>query len=281
MTQASSQHNNSSEPIKTVVITGAGSGFGRELAHRYAQAGWCVGITDVDEQRAQETFELVGGHSGGHFAMQHDVRDETQWQAVRTRVLEAWGRLGVLINNAGVAAGGRLEETPLDDWQWIMDIDLMGVMKGCHTFVGLLREQKQGHIVNIASFAGLAGAPHIAAYGTAKAGVVALSEILRAELHDDNVGVSVVCPAFVKTNLLDTFRSPEAKLKGRVQSWMDKANVSAQDVAQQIFTAVERRQFLVLTHKETRWMWRLKRWFPEFYFKVLLRGARGKGGAQK
>jgi len=136
-------------------------------------------------------------------------------------------------------------------------------------------------MVNIASFAGLASAPHIAAYGTAKAGVVAMSEILRAELHDDHVGVIVVCPAFVKTNLLDTFRAPESGLKGRVQRWMDKANVAANDVAKQIFSAVEKRQFLVLTHSETRWMWRIKRWFPELYFKMMVRGARGKASSKR
>jgi NADP-dependent 3-hydroxy acid dehydrogenase YdfG len=269
------------QATKTIVITGAGSGFGRELACVYAQAGWRVGITDIDAQRAEETLALLGAEVQGHFALHHDVQSETQWQAVYQQVMERWGRLDVLINNAGVAAGGRLEETPLSDWQWIMDIDLMGVMKGCHTFAALMREQKSGHIVNIASFAGLAGAPHIAAYGTAKAGVVAMSEILRAELHDDHVGVSVVCPAFVKTNLLDTFRAPESGFKGRVQRWMDKANVSANDVARQIFSAVEKRQFLVLTHSETRWMWRIKRWFPELYFKMMVRGARGKGSSKR
>ena len=263
-------------PFQTVLISGAGSGFGREMARVFAANGWQVGVTDVDAARAAETLELIGGEAAGHFSTALDVQDENQWQALLALVRQRWDGLGVLVNNAGVAAGGSLEHTPLADWQWIMDIDLMGVVKGCHTFIPLLREQRGGHIVNIASFAGLAGAPQIAAYGCAKAGVVALSELIRAELHDSGVGVSVVCPSFVKTNLLDTFRSPIDNHKNMVQRWMDKATISAADVAQAVYTAIQRRRFLVLTHRETRWLWRLKRWFPELYFKLLLRGTRGR-----
>lgn len=267
-------------PYQTVLISGAGSGFGREMAKVYAARGWQVGVTDIDAARADETLALIGDEEKGHFAAQLDVQNDNDWAAVEQKVKTTWPGLGVLINNAGVAAGGSLEETPLADWQWILDIDLMGVVKACHRFVPLFRSQQGGHIVNIASFAGLAGAPQIAAYGVAKAGVVALSEMLRAELHGAKVGVSVVCPSFVKTNLLDTFRSPVEGHQSKVQRWMDKSSVSAEDVAEQIFQAVIKREFLVLTHKETRWLWRLKRWLPELYFRMLLRSTRGRRSAQ-
>ncbi|GAB4197307.1 MAG: SDR family oxidoreductase [Wenzhouxiangellaceae bacterium] len=261
---------------RTIAITGAGSGFGRALAQRYAAAGWKVAISDANAERAEETLQLIGGQEQGHLLQQLDVRETAQWQQWLNLIEQQWGGLDVLVNNAGVAAGGRLEETPLDDWQWIMDIDLMGVVKGCHTFIPLFRRQQRGHIVNIASFAGLAGAPQIAAYGTAKAGVVAMSELIRAELHDVQVGVSVVCPSFVKTNLLETFRSSNTKQQGLVERWMERSSVSADDIANDIYAAVENNTFLVLTHRETRWLWRLKRWLPGTYFKLMMRSTRGK-----
>lgn len=263
-------------PYKTVLISGAGSGFGRAMAQRYAQSGWQVAVTDINLERAEETVALLQGGAEKHFAAQLDVQQIDQWQSLVEQIVTRWGGLGVLINNAGIAAGGKLEETPLADWQWVLDIDLMGVVKGCHAAVPQLRRQQGGHIVNISSFAALAGAPQIAAYGCAKAGVVAVSELLRAELYNTGVNVSVVCPAFVKTNLMDSFRSPVPGHKNMVENWMAKASVSAQDVADQVYQAVERQQFLVLTHRETRWLWRLKRWFPELYFKMLMRSTRGR-----
>lgn len=261
---------------QTIAITGAGSGFGRAIAEHYAAKGWRVAVTDNDETRAQETLAAIGGEEQGHFAVMLDVREDEHWARLKARVQQRWPGLGILVNNAGVAAGGSLEETPLKDWQWIIDIDLMGVVRGCHCLIPLFRGQGHGHIVNIASFAGLAGAPRISAYGCAKAGVVAVSEMTRAELADAGVGVSVVCPAFVKTNLMESFRSPINHHKAMVEKWMSRSGVSAVDVANAVSDAVDKQRFLVLTHGETRWMWRLKRWFPELYFRVLMRSTRAK-----
>jgi short-subunit dehydrogenase len=150
----------------------------------------------------------------------------------------------------------------------------MGVVRGCHHFVDRFREQRFGHIVNVASFAGLAGAPAIASYGTAKAGVIALSEMLRAELAPVGVRVSVLCPAFVRTGLTETMRAPDDSYATRVQRWMDKSGVSADDVAEAVFEATRSGRFMLLTHPETRWQYRLKRWFPNLYFRMLMRAMR-------
>ena len=183
--------------------------------------------------------------------------------------MQRWGGLQVLVNNAGVATAGNVEDSSIDDWQWVLDIDLMGVVRGCHQFAAMFKRQRSGHIVNIASFAGLAGLPFVASYGVAKAGVVALSEALRAEMHEYGVGVTVACPAFVKTNLLDTFRATNADTKSTVTRWMDNSGISAEHIAKDIAAAVTNNKFLLLTHPQTRSGWRLKRWFPERYFKAL------------
>jgi len=150
-------------------------------------------------------------------------------------------------------------------------VDLMGVVRGCHTFLPLFRQQaangRKGYIINIASFAGLAGMPGICAYGTAKAGVIALSEHLRGELAGSGVGVSVVCPAFFLTNLAEGFRSHDPSHRELLRRWMEKSGVSAEDVASQVFEAMQHGRFLILTHPASKRAWLMKRFFPERFYR--------------
>jgi NAD(P)-dependent dehydrogenase (short-subunit alcohol dehydrogenase family) len=259
-----------SSPV--ALITGAGSGLGAAMARRFADAGWRIVVTDQHRARAETVVSELAG--AGHAARELDVTDDDAWRALAEEFDREFGRIDLLVNNAGVATGGMLGETPLEDWAWVLDINLMGVVRGCHHFVDRFREQRSGHIVNVASFAGLAGAPGIASYGTAKAAVVGFSEMLRAELAPIGVGVSVLCPAFVKTGLTETMRAPDDSYAARVQRWMEKSGVSAEDVAEAVFEAVHSGRFLLLTHRETRWQYRLKRWFPNLYFRMLMRAMR-------
>lgn len=269
MPMQSSPHSNTT-PV--ALITGAGSGLGAAMADRFARAGWRVIVTDQHLDRAEGvTAELAGT---GHAARALDVTESSQWQALTEFVDGEYGRIDLLVNNAGVATGGMLGETPLADWQWVLDINLMGVVRGCHYFVDRLRKQGFGHIVNVASWAGLAAAPGIASYGTAKAAVVAMSDMLRAELKPAGVEVSVLCPAFVKTALTDSMRAPDDSYAKRVQRWMEHSGVSAEDVAETVLRATRKPKFLLLTHPETRWQYRLKRWFPSLYFRMLMRTVR-------
>ena len=259
----------------SIAITGAGSGFGAALAHLYASRGWNVAVTDIDEQRARQTYKKIENQGGNSFSMQLDITSAEHWQQLQDSVLEKWGGLDVLVNNAGVAAAGNIEDTSMEDWDWVLDIDLKGVVRGCHQFAAIMKGQKAGHIVNISSFAGLAGLPFISAYGVAKAGVVALSEALRAEMHPYGVGVTVACPAFVKTGLLDSFRSTQPDTKTKVTRWMETSGISAEQVAEEIETAVRKNKFLLLTHAQTRSAWRFKRWFPERYYSMVAKRSSG------
>ena len=253
----------------SVAITGAGSGFGAALAHKYASGGWSVAVTDINEERARQTLFEIDSFDGDSFSMPLDITNTDHWQQLHSVVMQRWGGLGVLVNNAGVAAAGNVEDTSIEDWAWVLDIDLMGVVRGCHQFAALMKQQKTGHIVNISSFAGLAGLPFITAYGVAKAGVVALSEALRAEMRPYGVGVTVACPAFVKTGLLDSFRATQPDTLARVTRWMESSGVTAEQVADDITKAVRENTFLLLTHSQTRKAWRMKRWFPERYYKTI------------
>lgn len=254
----------------SILITGAGSGFGRALARLYGGMGARVGVTDVDAGRARAVLAEVTAAGGTGFASRADVTRIADWDALHAQVMERWGALDILVNNAGVAAAGRLEDTPLEDWRWILETDLFGVVAGCHRFLPLLRKQAHGHIVNVASFAGMTPVPEVSAYATAKAAVVALSEQLRVDLAGSGVGVSVVCPAYVRTGLLDTFRSRDERHRRLAQRWMERSPVTAQQVAEAIREAIERGRFLVLTHRETRWLWRFRRWFPGLYYRMMV-----------
>lgn len=259
----------------TVLVTGGGAGLGEAMARRFAADGWTPIVADLDEDRARAVAEDIGGDA---VALAMDVTREADWQRVSEEILERFGSLDVLINNAGVAVGGTLEETSVEDWRWVLEIDLLGVVIGCKTFAPRMREAGSGHIINVASFAGFAAAPGINAYGTAKAGVIAMSEMLRAELADTGVEVSVLCPAFVKTRLTETMRAPDDSYQKRVERWMANSGVTADDVAEVVARAVEKPEFLLLTHGNTRWMHRMRRWLPETYFGLVVRGARRAAG---
>jgi len=267
------QGQSSQDSSPKVLITGAGSGLGAAMARRFAAAGYAVAVTDIDQSRADEV--LAGLHRSGAqgFSQVLDITQEGDWAATEQRIAREWDGLDVLINNAGVAAAGHCEESSIADWEWVLAVDLMGVVRGCHRFLPLFRRQAErgrtAYIINIASFAGLAAMPGLSAYGTAKAGVVALSEHLLTELAGTGIGVSVVCPSFVRTGLLNDFRSANPAHRELVGRWMDKSGVTAAGVADQVFRAMARKQFLVLTHAKTHWAWVLKRFWPARYYRKM------------
>jgi NADP-dependent 3-hydroxy acid dehydrogenase YdfG len=251
----------------TVLITGAGSGLGRALARRYAAGGHAVCCADIRLDRAQETVDLLGG--APHWAVACDIGDDRSMEDLREAVFARWPALDVLVKNAGVASGGNLVDAPLDEWSWMLNINLLGVVRGCRMFAPAMVARGRGRIINTASFAGLAGAPGLMTYSVAKAGVVALSESLRAELHAQGVGVSVVCPSFFRTNLCDNFRG-SARMQSVANRLMDQAAESADDIARAVHEQAQAGVFLILPTRAERWRWRFKRWLPEVYFRKLL-----------
>ncbi|MFO5906425.1 SDR family oxidoreductase, partial [Pseudomonas aeruginosa] len=164
-----------------MMITGAGSGLGREIALRWARDGWRLALADVNEAGLAESLKLVREAGGDGFTQRCDVRDYSQLTALAQSCEEKFGGIDVIVNNAGVASGGFFGELSLEDWDWQIAINLMGVVKGCKAFLPLL-ERSKGKIVNIASMAALMQGPAMSNYNVAKAGVVALSESLLVEL---------------------------------------------------------------------------------------------------
>jgi NAD(P)-dependent dehydrogenase (short-subunit alcohol dehydrogenase family) len=253
---------------RRILITGAGSGLGLALAHRYARTGARVACVDLLGERAEAARAAL--HGNGHLALVADVGDDAAMQALHDRIVAEWNGLDVLVNNAGIASGGPMTGTSMDEWRRILDIDLLGVVRGCRLFLPMMLAAKHGHVVNTASLAGLAAAPGIMSYGVAKAGVVALSEQLRAELHGSGVRVTVLCPAFFRTNLMDTAIIGE-DAKRFAQKMMDRSRDTPDQIADRCFAAMERGDFLVLPSRRTAWLCRLKRWMPGVYFRQVAR----------
>lgn len=242
-----------------ILITGGASGLGRALAERYLRDGWQVLIGDLNAERGQETVAELG-ELGRIVFRELDVRDPESFERVRAWLEEHWDGLDVLVNNAGVAAAGRIERLSDEDWRWILEINLLGVVNGCRAFTPLFKRQGNGHIVNIASMAGVLNPPVMSSYNVSKAGVISLSETLRYELAPWGIHTTVVCPGFFQTNLTESLRSPEPGMAETVGRLLATSELSADDIAALIRDAVARKRFILLPHKagrRARWIQRL------------------------
>lgn len=260
------------------LITGAGSGLGRALAVRLGRDGWHVAVCDIDDAGGAETVALVERAGGTAQAERLDVTSPAEWEALRDRLRGQWERLDLLVNNAGVSGAGEIGRFPLADWRWILDVNLFGVIHGCHACVDWLLENPHGgHIVNTASMAAVASAPTMGGYNVSKAGVVALSETLYAELLHRGVGVTVLCPGFVATNLLARGRWHRPVLKARAERHFETARTTPEDVAEATLRAIRRRRLYVVLPLRGRIFWRLKRLMPQAFMTTVARlVARGR-----
>lgn len=230
-----------------VLVTGAASGLGRAIANRFHAAGRRVLVSDVDADAAAAAAAELGAE-----AIRLDVTSDEDWAGARDWCEREWGGLDVLVNNAGVGAGGRFEKIGMADWDWIWEINLKGVVRGCRTFVPDFKARGSGHLVNVASLAGIMNLPAMSSYNVTKAAVISLSDTLRLELEPYGVHTTVICPAFVRTNLGERLRSPDQALATLMDRLMASSKITAEDVAEQVFAAVAGKRFLVLTHPDGR-----------------------------
>lgn len=255
-------------PDKRVVITGAGSGLGRALALEFARKKWRIAIAEVNDERARETAVMACKAGGTAITIHCDVTKPEDLDNVLKKLLQEWHGVDILINNAGVASAGWFEKIPLEKWDWIIGLNTNSIIHGCRSFIPYFKERKSGYIVNVASNAGIASLPEMASYNATKAAAISLTETLRIELAASNIGVSVVCPTFFKTNLMDQFSSPDERQRKLADTFFGHATVSSEKVARHTIESIEKNRFYVITQKDGRNIWRMKRFAPELYFKV-------------
>lgn len=263
---------------RRVLITGAGSGLGRALAFCFAENGWRVACADINIDAANDTVRRITEFGVGAMGLWVDVGDDGAVEDMRDEILAAWDGVDMIICNAGVACAGSIADSSLEDWRWTLNINLMGVVRCCRAFLPAMLRQARGHVVNIASFAGIANAPHMAAYSASKAGVISFSETLRAELalKASGMKVSVVCPSFFQTNLMQSSRAPEPD-KALAKKLMASAKESADDVAAAIYRGAMRGDFMIFPTRSEPLRWRIKRFAPELFLRKLLAAYR-RGG---
>lgn len=243
---------------KVAVVTGAASGLGRAMAFAFAAEGMDLALADVDEKGLAETLAGLRSSNIKTLSLRVDVSRAAEVEALAQRAQEALKGLHLVCNNAGVALTGAVWENTEHDWEWILGVNLRGVVNGVRAFAPRLIAQGEGHIVNTASVAGLISPPGMGAYSVSKHAVVALSEALHHDLRErgSRVGVSVLCPAYVPTGIADSDRNrPRALGSSRktpadltLKKAVSSGKQSAGDIARAVVAAVKAGRFYVLTH---------------------------------
>lgn len=261
------------------VVTGAGSGIGRALSSELARRGAHVVCADVDLDTATATSTDIEAAGGRATPVRCDVTSLDEVEALADAAEAAHGGpADLVVNNAGVATGGApIGDLSIDDWRWTLGVNLWGVVHGCHVFVPRLRGAGRGGIVNVASSAAFAAGPGMGAYGVSKAGVLALSETLAAEVAADGLTVSVLCPTFVKTGIVEHARV-DARTRRAGELGMRWTGRSADRVARQLLDAHADGDLYVVPQVEGKLLWSFKRHFPRLYLRMTTAGARRMTG---
>ena len=255
---------------KVAVITGAASGFGRAFAEKGASLGMKLVLADVNPEALAQAVDALRAGGAEAIGVPTDVSDAAQVEALAQAALDAFGKVHLLFNNAGVGSGGFLWESSANDWAWVFNVNVMGVAHGVRAFTPImLRQNEPAHIVNTASVAGLLSPPAMGIYNASKHAVVSLTETLYHDLQlaqagqteGGAVGCSLLCPAFVPTGIADAERARPADLRNdsrptrsqiaagkQLQRAVQSGKLTAADVAEITFEAIAARRFYIITH---------------------------------
>jgi NAD(P)-dependent dehydrogenase (short-subunit alcohol dehydrogenase family) len=247
-----------------VFVTGGASGLGRALASQLVKVGAQVLIGDLDGAAAEKTAAEIGAAAIGC-----DVRTLADLEKASLWVKENWGGLDLLVNNAGVAQMGAVDKTSIEDWQWIIDINVLGVVRGTQAFLPLM--PAGARILNIASMAALVHLPGSSAYSASKAAVLAISETLMLELEGRGIRVHVACPAFFRTNLARNMRAADDASARVTTRLVERARSGPEEIAGIILDRLQRGDAHIFTHPAARRSWLFKRYLPFQLFQNLLR----------
>jgi len=251
---------------RVAIVTGGGSGIGEALCRALAARGDTVVVADIDGASAERVAGDIGANAA---AAKVDVRDAVSVQALVDDTVATHGRLDLMVNNAGIGVGGDLLELTVAHWDRIIDVNLRGVVHGVQAAYPVMARQRHGHIVNIGSVAGLTPPPYLTPYVATKHAVVGLSLALRGEAKAHNVGVTVVCPGWTDTPILDStgpddLPKPASAPEGGVREAAEKMGklYSPAALAQDILRGVERNKAMVVVPRQARVLWRAMRLAP-------------------
>jgi NADP-dependent 3-hydroxy acid dehydrogenase YdfG len=259
MYQLTQQH-----PSKRAFITGAASGLGKAFALELSKDGWTIGIADINTKELEAAAIEIKNAGGNPLIFPLDVADKEQYRQVSEDFLAKTGGIDLLFNNAGVGDGSPFEEYSLENYEWMVGINQMGVVHGCWYFIPVMKKQGSGHILNTASAAAIGCAPTMGGYNMTKAAVVAISETLYGELMDHNIQVSCIQPTYFRTNVAQFARGGEL-VKKATEMFIQKSGLQADQVAQEILTRAGKKELYIILPKDARKMWIAKRLAPTWF----------------
>ena len=269
-------------PGDRVLVTGAASGLGAALTTQLRSRGAVVLATDA---RADGSW----GSSDDGLLRRLDITSDDDWRVARSWVEETWGGLDVLVNNAGIAGGGRLDRCTIEEWQRIFDVNLYGAVRGIRAFTPIFKQQRSGRVVNVASLAALVHPAGMASYNAVKAAVLALTETVGHELAAYGVRAHVVCPSYFRTNLMDSLDGTDEAVGQVMSHLVTTAPLGADDIADAVLAAVDREEELIVPDPAARAAYQLKTTDRAAYDEVMraqarkldsLADARQQGGPQ-
>lgn len=252
-----------------VVITGAASGIGRALATGLAKEGCDILLADINEDGLRRTLEMVKQAGGSGEVFFCDVSRLEDVMKMADHCFDMWGKVDILVNNAGVASVGFMGDIPIKDWEWIISINFWGVVYGCHAFVPRMKKQGSGHIVNVASIAGILSSAEMAPYNATKAAVISLTETLKSELAPHNIGMTVLCPTFIKTNLMEKMRFTDEFQRQCSVAGIENARWTPEMIANLAIDAVKKDRMYVVPQTAAKMFWISKRISPAAFFGFL------------
>ncbi len=256
------------------VVTGAGSGIGRELALQLARSGARLAVNDSNEESLAETHRLVEQTGGELIGEAFDVSDRRKMEAFAARVQDHYGQTDIVINNAGVSVGlMRVQEIPRDDFEWVVDVNMWGVINGTMAFLPMLRDRPEASLVNVSSSFGLLGVPLQAPYCAAKFAVRGFTESIRLELLETNICVTLVYPSRVRTNILRNARHKDKATKEQLVRIFEEreSRISPEDMSRAIIRGMLNRQDEVLFGRSARVYSFASRFVPRSIIKAVVR----------
>jgi NAD(P)-dependent dehydrogenase (short-subunit alcohol dehydrogenase family) len=252
---------------KTAFVTGGASGIGLAMARAFVDAGMKVMLADVETAALEKALQDLSNHGNRVQGIRCDVADPDSVERAAQAAFDAFGNVHVVCNNAGVAAGGGIDNISIDNWRWVVDVNLMGVVYGVRSFLPhMMKHREGGHIVNTASMAGMANGMGFSPYAATKFAVVAMSEGLAMQLQPHGIGVSVLCPDFVRTRIGESGRnrplrygkavpldpaSPAAQMVAEIARQLE-AGIDPANVAARVLAAIQKEEFYIFTHPNMR-----------------------------
>ena len=252
---------------KTAFVTGGASGIGLAMGRAFAESGMKVMLADVETPALEKALQVLNNFDNRVRGIRCDVADPNSVERAAQATFDAFGNVHVLCNNAGVAAGGGIDNVSIDNWRWVVDVNLMGVVYGVRNFLPhMLKHREGGHIVNTASMAGMFNGMGFSPYAATKFAVVAMSEGLAAQLQPHGIGVSVLCPEYVRTRIGESGRnrperygeapqldpaSPAAQVVAEIARRLE-AGIDPGKVAARVVAAIRNEEFYIFTHPNMR-----------------------------